>query len=100
MKVRMITLSAGPDGARLPGKTYLVSAEEGKALIDGGYAVEVNSKDVAKAESPTSSAPRTASRPRGRTAAKSEAKDTDGDADGGAGVTDTDGDADDQESQA
>jgi len=73
MKVTMITLSASPDGARLPGKTYSVSAEEGKALIDGGYAVEVKSTDAAKAEPSTSSAPRTATRSRGRTAAKSEA---------------------------
>ncbi len=73
MKVKMITLSAGPDGARQPGKTYPVSAEEGKALIEGGYAVEVKSTDAAKADASTSSAPRTATRSRGRTAAKAEA---------------------------
>lgn len=71
MRVKMLTLSAGPDGSRLPGKTYTVSAEEGKALVDGGYAVEVKSTDAAKPV--TSSAVRTATRQRGRTAAKPEA---------------------------
>lgn len=71
MKVKMLTLSAGPDGARQPGKTYPVSAEEGKALIDGGYAVEVKSTDAAKAAS--SSAPRTADKPKGRRATKKDA---------------------------
>lgn len=71
MKIRMITLSAGPDGARHPGKTYMVSTQEGEALIAGGYAVEVKSTDAAKAAA--SSAPRTADKPHGRRAAKKDA---------------------------
>lgn len=73
MKIRMITLSAGPDGARQPGRTYTVSDAEGKALVGGGYAVEVKSTDVAKAAA--SSAPRTADKPQGRRAAKKDAAD-------------------------
>jgi hypothetical protein len=73
MKVKMLTLSAGPDGARQPGRIYPVSAEEGKALVDGGYAVEVKSTDAANAEPSTSSAPRTADKPQGRRASKKDA---------------------------
>ena len=71
MKIKMITLSAGPDGARQPGRTYTVSDAEGKALVGGGYAVEVKSTDVAKADA--SSLPRIADKPKGRRAAKKDA---------------------------
>jgi hypothetical protein len=71
MKVKMLTLSAGPDGTRQPGKVYLVSADEGKVLVDGGYAVEVKSTDAVKADAP--STPRAATRQRGRTATKPDA---------------------------
>lgn len=70
MKIRMITLAAGPDGARHPGKTYVVSTQEGEALIAGSYAVEVKSTDAAKPAA--SSSPRTADKPQGRLAAKKD----------------------------
>lgn len=47
MKVKMRTLDAGPDGVKHPGKTYDVSEAEGKALIAGGYAVEVKGASAA-----------------------------------------------------
>jgi hypothetical protein len=34
----MITLAAGPDGVKQPGKVYDVSTEEAEQLVDGGYA--------------------------------------------------------------
>ena len=43
MKVKMITLAAGPDGIIRPGNIIEVKVAEGKALIQGGYAVEINS---------------------------------------------------------
>jgi hypothetical protein len=42
LKVKMITLDAGPEGVKHPGKTYDVDPEEGKALVDGGYATLVS----------------------------------------------------------
>lgn len=98
MRVKMKTLMAGPDGTRYPDKVYLVSSQEGKDLIAGGYAVEVKGEANA-------AAPRAATRPQGRTATKPEAKAADGDAGisdagGDAGATNTGGDDDDQESQA
>ena len=43
----MITLDAGPNGVKEPGKTYNVDAKEAKDLIDGGYAEAIS---VAKKE--------------------------------------------------
>jgi len=40
MKVQLKTLAAGPISGK-PGDTIEVSAEQGKALIAGGYAVRV-----------------------------------------------------------
>lgn len=51
MKIKMLTLQAGPAGVRKPGVTYNVSDEEAKALIAGGYAEAVK-KPQAEAESP------------------------------------------------
>ena len=42
MKVKMITLSAGPDGIVRPGNVIEVKVTEGRALIKGGYAVEID----------------------------------------------------------
>lgn len=42
MKVKMITMSAGPEGSMHPGKTYDVNQEEGQALVDGEYATLVS----------------------------------------------------------
>lgn len=42
MKVKMITLDAGPNGVKEPGKTYNVDAKEAKELIDGGYAEAIS----------------------------------------------------------
>ena len=41
MKIKQITLSAGPDGVRLPGEVRQVLDETGRALIAGGFAVQV-----------------------------------------------------------
>ena len=45
MIVRMKTTSAGPAGSRYAGKEYPVSAEEGRALVDGGFAVRVDAPE-------------------------------------------------------
>lgn len=67
MKIKMITLDAGPDGVRRPGEVHDVPTLEAEALIAGGYAVKVD------ADTPVSQPkPRTATRPRGRTATKPE----------------------------
>ena len=42
MIVRMKTTSAGPNGSRYAGKEYPVTAEEGRALVEGGFAVWVD----------------------------------------------------------
>lgn len=41
MKIKMLTLAAGPDGVKHPGTIYDVDAKEGKALIEGRYAEAV-----------------------------------------------------------
>ncbi len=41
MKIRMKTLSCGPDGTLLPGKVYDLPDAEAKALVNGLYAERV-----------------------------------------------------------
>jgi hypothetical protein len=41
MRIKMLTLQAGPQGVREVGHIYSVSDKEAKQLIDGGYAVDV-----------------------------------------------------------
>jgi hypothetical protein len=48
MKIKMLTLDAGPDGVREPGKIYEVPNAEAKQLIAGGYAVDATHLDVPK----------------------------------------------------
>lgn len=48
MKIKMLTLQAGPQGVREAGKTYEVPEKEAKALIVGGYALSAE-KTVEKA---------------------------------------------------
>lgn len=56
-EIRMTKLSVSPDGARHPGKTYEVTAEEGRALVDGDAAVWITRPIV---ESAVITAPETA----------------------------------------
>lgn len=42
MKIRMLTLSAGPEGVRAPGQVYDVPADEGQRLIAAGAALAVD----------------------------------------------------------
>lgn len=52
-KVKMKTLSAGPDGVMDIGKVYDVTAKEAKALIEGRYAEAVDEpKEAAEQEQP------------------------------------------------
>ena len=54
MKVKMLTLMAGPDGTFQPGQEIDVSAKQGKALIDGKFAERVERpKTKAKPETAT-----------------------------------------------
>lgn len=71
MKIKILTLSAGPAGVRQPGKVYDVPPEEAAALIEAGYAEQV--ADQAVQTEPVASAPRTASRKAGRTGDKPDA---------------------------
>jgi len=48
MKVRMLSLAAGPDGVLLPGAEVEIPDDPARALVAGGYAVAVGS-----ASSPT-----------------------------------------------
>lgn len=41
MKIKMLTISAGPDGVIRPGDVIDVEKKEGKALIGGGYGAEI-----------------------------------------------------------
>lgn len=74
MNVKMLTLDAGPDGVRQPGKIYDVPANEAKALIAGGYAIDAtNLKDPKRRGAPQQAVAR-----RGKTATET---DPDGDDD-------------------
>lgn len=44
--VKMKTTSAGPAGTRLAGKVYPVDADEGAALVAGGFATWVDAPEV------------------------------------------------------
>lgn len=68
MKIKMLTLQAGPEVVREVGHVYDVPQAEAKVLIDGGYAVEV------KREMPVERAVRVASGRRGRIAGQEAAE--------------------------
>ncbi len=68
MKIKILTLMAGPDGIRKPGQVFDLPQDEADALIAGGYAEKMDATAKAAA-----SAPRAATRGRGRTATKPEA---------------------------
>lgn len=44
MKIKMLSVAAGPDGVWLVGSVQDVSAQVGQPLVDGGYAEEVMTK--------------------------------------------------------
>jgi len=48
MKVKMLTLSASPEGVFHPGDQREISEEKGKQMIQGNYAVEVVGKKESK----------------------------------------------------
>lgn len=73
MRVKMKTLMAGPDGVRKPDTVHDLPSAEAEALIAGGYAEKV--EKVAKPEADALSAPRTATRGRGRTGTKPDAEE-------------------------
>ncbi len=64
MKIKMLTLQAGPDVVREVGHIYDVPQAEAKVLIDGKYAVEV------KRDIPIERAVRVATGRRGRVTAQ------------------------------
>lgn len=43
MRIRMLTLMAGPEGIRSPGSVVELSPADAHALIDGGFAVAIDS---------------------------------------------------------
>lgn len=67
MKIKMLTLQAGPSGVRKSGQTYDVPNQEASELIAGGYAVAVQAEDSAKQAAPIE---RTNKGKRGETTAK------------------------------
>ena len=44
MKVKLYTTMAGPDGTHMAGSVVDMGDEQAQALIDGGYAVEVDAE--------------------------------------------------------
>lgn len=48
MKIKMKALYAGPLGCFQPGETATVGDEEGKALVEGRFAIEVTARDEAR----------------------------------------------------
>lgn len=56
MNIKMKALAAGPNGVLLEGQTYSspneLSDEQAQALVDGGYAVEIQSKFIVEAADP------------------------------------------------
>ena len=52
MKVRLLTLMAGPDGVVHPGALIEVSAEEAQAFIAGGFAEQVEQSGKPEATEP------------------------------------------------
>jgi uncharacterized protein YbjT (DUF2867 family) len=72
MRIKMLTLQAGPAGVRSPGSVYDVPPVEAEALIAGGYAVKVE-KEKTEAAPAVTGKPRTATRAAGRTATKAAA---------------------------
>ena len=71
MKIRLITLMAGPEGVFPPGSVIEVSPEEARALIAGGYAEHVPPAALPKVEP---SAVETAAVQPGSRAVRPEAK--------------------------
>lgn len=73
MKIRMLTLLAGPGGVRQPNTVHEVPTAEAEALIAGGYAEKVEPAKVAPVAA--EGKPRTATRGRGRTGTKPDAEE-------------------------
>jgi hypothetical protein len=48
MRIKMLTLMAGPDEVRKPGQIVDVPDKEAKSLVDGGYAVAVKATEEAR----------------------------------------------------
>jgi hypothetical protein len=65
MRIKMLSLYAGPDGVITPGDVVEVSAETGQALLAGGFAVAVDAEGVSLPRAEKAEAPK-----RGRTAEK------------------------------
>ena len=69
MRIRMNTLSAGPNGVLLAGGEYEVPEAEARQLVAGGYAAPVNSPPSTAAQG---TGPERTTRPPGETAAPSK----------------------------
>lgn len=74
MKIKMLTLLAGPAGVRQPGSVHDVPTAEAEALIAGGYAEKVKASSADPVLAPEGK-PRTGTRRRGRTGTKPEAEE-------------------------
>jgi len=44
MRIQMVTTAAGPEQVLDAGKVYDVPAQLGNSLVDGGFALDLNSK--------------------------------------------------------
>lgn len=82
MKIKMLTLQAGPSGVRQAGKIYKVpeqvSKKEANELIKGNFAEEVKEKETSSTDTKVvddANKPRVATRTSNRTANKPEAVD-------------------------
>lgn len=48
MKIRLLTILAGPNGNHSPGDVLDLPAKEARELVDGGYAVAIEAATPAK----------------------------------------------------
>ena len=51
MRIKFLSLSAGPDGVRQPGSVHDVSEPEARALLAGGYVEPFAGGDIGRAPS-------------------------------------------------
>ena len=57
MRIRMLSLSAGPDGILQAGHTYDLAEDQARVLVTGGYAVPVRVSSLETAAIKTSPQP-------------------------------------------
>lgn len=75
MRIKMLTLDAGPGGVRRPGQVYEVPDKEAQELINGGFAEKVERAANSDQEPIKKNGPRTGSRGKASQAVKKEGEE-------------------------